>query len=158
MMNRRKVILLLVCAVLAGWFCWLFWPVEPEMGPLRHDIEPLQKRLGAEMAIRGAEWRVRRLHAEDGFVPYQDNGLLLMGVLESEAAAALVEAASDKQAVQVSFEDTLVQEPAWESPELLKQLTAQLRQRTNKPMGSDCVQRFAWCPQKKQVYIELVLY
>lgn len=149
-----------VLALAAAWafVAWLTAPASPAAGPLRHDIEPLQKRLGDGLGIRSAQWRTRRLHAENGLIPYQDNALVVYGVIESDAAAALVEAAEDKHKVQVSFEDILVQEPAWESPSLLKQLTTQLQQRINQPMGFDQVKRFAWCPARKQLYFELLLY
>ena len=163
-MNKQWKIWRRVCcgvvALAAAWLllAWLSDPAEPAAGPLRHDIEPLQKRLGAGLGIRSAQWRARRSHAETGLIPYQDNALVVYGVIESDAAAALVEAAEDKHKVQVSFEEILVQETAWESPALLEQLTTQLQQRINKPMGFDQVTRFAWCPAKQQLYIELLLY
>ena len=82
-MNKQWKIWRRVCcgvvALAAAWLllAWLTTPAEPAAGPLRHDIEPLQKRLGAGLGIRSAQWRARRSHAETGLIPAGKSALKL---------------------------------------------------------------------------------
>lgn len=129
-------------------------PSEPEKGPMRYDVEPLQNRLALEGGILRAHWFVQRKFADSWGPPTQDNCLIVRGVIAAQAAEDMFASVEDLQPVEVSFAEVLVRESAWESPSLLVKLNEQLVKRQQK-ISPDRVLRFAWCPRKKLVYIEL---
>lgn len=136
---------------------WFLQPSEPARGPMRYDVEPLQIRLAPDGGIQRAHWFAQRKVADGWGPPVQDNSLIVRGVIEAQGTEAMFATAADCQAVEVSFEDVLVHEPARESSALLAALNAQLAGRRQKPRP-DRVLRFAWCPAKKLVYVELEVF
>jgi len=63
-------------------------PSEPEKGPMRYDVEPLQNRLALEGGILRAHWFVQRKVADSWGPPTQDNCLIVRGVIAAQAAEA----------------------------------------------------------------------
>lgn len=150
--GKCSLVLALACVPVVAYCC--LQESEPAKGPTRYDVEPLQKRLALEGGIQRAHWFAQHKYADGWGPPVQDNPLIVRGVIAAQAAEAMFTAAADCRAIEVSFEDELVHEPALESPALLAALNAQLARRQQK-FRPDGVLHFAWCPGKKLIYLEL---
>lgn len=157
MKRHDKWPFILSLAALLALFAWWLQPAVPTKGPMRYDIEPLQKRLALEGGIQQAHWFAQRKFADSWGPPVQDNSLIVRGVIATQRAEAMFAAAADCQEVEVNFEEVLDHEPARESAALLTALNEQLAgsQHKHRP---DRVLRFAWCPGKKLIYIELEVF
>ncbi|MDO5465151.1 MAG: hypothetical protein Q4F40_09460 [Akkermansia sp.] len=134
--------------------CYCLQPSEPDRGPMRYDVEPLQNRLSQEGGIQRALWYAQRKYVDGWGPPVQDNSLIVRGVIAAQAAETMFAAATDCREVEVSFADELLHEAALESPALLAALNEQLARQQQKARP-DSVLRFAWCPGKKLIYLEL---
>lgn len=134
--------------------CYCLQTSEPAKGPMRYDVEPLQNRLMLAGGIQRAHWFAQRRYADGWGPPVQDNPLIVRGVMAAQAAEAMFTAATDCREVKVSFADELLHEVALESPALLAALNEQLA-RVQQKVWPDSVLRFAWCPGKKLIYLEL---